>query len=92
MKRILVILIVLASLNVLHGESVELKLPPYKKVRLKNGLTLLLMEQHEVPIVSFDFVLKTGSAADPAGKEGVASLTADLLRKGTKSRTADQIR
>ncbi len=68
-----------------------LKLPAYKKVRLKNGLTLLLMEQHEVPIISFNFIVKAGSVADPTGKEGVASLTAGLLRKGTKTRTADQI-
>lgn len=68
-----------------------LKLPPYEKVQLPNGLTLLLMEQHEVPLVSFDFIVRAGSVADPAGKEGVASMTADLLRKGTKRRTADQI-
>ncbi len=68
-----------------------LKLPPYKKLKLKNGMTLLLMEQHEVPIVSFNFLVKTGAVADPAGKEGVAWMTANLLRKGTKTRTADQI-
>jgi predicted Zn-dependent peptidase len=68
----------------------ELKLPPYKKVVLKNGLTLLLMEQHEVPIVSFEVVLRSGAVADPAGKEGLASVTVALLRKGTKTRTAEQ--
>lgn len=66
-------------------------LPPYKKTVLPNGLTLLLMEHHEVPIVSFDFILRTGSTADPAGKAGIASLTAALLRKGTKTRSADDI-
>ena len=49
------------------------------------------MEQHEVPIVSFNFILKAGSVVDPKGKEGVASLTADLLRKGTRSRTSEEI-
>jgi zinc protease len=68
-----------------------LRLPPYKKLKLKNGMTVLLMEQHEVPIISFNFIVKAGSVADPAGKEGLASLAAGLLRKGTKSRTADQI-
>lgn len=68
-----------------------LKLPPYKKLKLKNGLTVLLMEQHEIPIISFSFLVKTGSTADPAGKEGVASLTASLLRKGTKSRSSEQL-
>ena len=68
-----------------------LKLPAYKKAKLKNGLTLLLMEQHEVPIVSFSFIIKTGTIADPEGKDGLASLTAGLLRKGTKTRSADQV-
>ncbi|MGH9768267.1 MAG: M16 family metallopeptidase, partial [Blastocatellia bacterium] len=68
-----------------------LKLPPYKKVKLKNGMTLLLMEQREIPLVSFSFVVKTGSTADPAGREGVASLVAELLRKGTKTRSADRL-
>lgn len=68
-----------------------LKLPPYKKVTLKNGLTILLMEQHEVPFISFNMRLRAGSTSDPTGKEGLATMTADLMRKGTKSRSADQI-
>lgn len=68
-----------------------LKLPPYKKVKLKNGLTILLMEQLEIPIVSFSFIVKAGSTADPVGKEGVAGLTASLLRKGTKTRASEQL-
>ncbi|MGH9796227.1 MAG: M16 family metallopeptidase [Candidatus Acidiferrales bacterium] len=73
------------------AQQSSLKLPPYKKTKLPNGLTVLLMEHREVPIVSFEFAVKAGSVADPRGKEGTASLTADLLRKGTKSRTAEQI-
>lgn len=71
------------------AQSGSVKLPPYKKVVLKNGLTLLLMEQHEVPLVSFSVRIRAGAVSDPAGKDGTASLTADLLRKGTKTRTAD---
>jgi zinc protease len=67
----------------------SLKLPPHRKVVLTNGMTLLLMEQREVPIVSFNAFVKAGSVSDPAGKEGVASMTAALLRKGTATRSAD---
>jgi predicted Zn-dependent peptidase len=70
-----------------HG----MKLPPYKKVKFTNGLTVILMEQHEVPIMSFNILARAGAVADPAGKEGLASVTAALLRRGTKTRTADQI-
>jgi predicted Zn-dependent peptidase len=73
------------------AEDEGLKLPPYKKVVLQNGLTLLLMERHELPLVSFELVVKTGSVADPAGKEGLAGVTAELLRKGTTTRNADKI-
>lgn len=73
------------------AETGSLNLPPYKKVTLENGMTLLFMEQHEVPIISFRWFVRTGAVADPAGKEGLASLTAGLLRKGSKSRSADQI-
>jgi predicted Zn-dependent peptidase len=67
------------------------RLPPYRALTLQNGMTVLLMEQHKVPLVSLNYVVRAGSVADPAGKEGLASVTAALLRKGTASRTADQI-
>jgi len=68
----------------------SLHLPPHEKVVFKNGLTVLLMEKHGVPLVSFSAIVKTGSAADPAGQEGLASVTAELLHKGTKNRSAQQ--
>ena len=68
----------------------SIHLPPHEKIVLKNGLTVLLLEKHGVPIVSFRAVIKAGSAADPAGQEGQAAVTAALLRKGTKTRSAQQ--
>ena len=71
--------------------SPKLKFPAYTKSKLKNGLTVYLLEKHEVPLVSVAFVVKSGAVADPSTKEGVASATAALLRKGTPTRTADQV-
>jgi len=68
----------------------SLRLPPHEKIVLKNGLTVLLMEKRGVPLIDVFALVKTGAAADPAGQEGLASVTAGLLRKGTKSRTAQQ--
>lgn len=73
------------------ANSSGVKLAPYKKLTLKNGMTVLLMEQHKVPLVSVNYIVRSGAVADPAGKEGLASLTAGLLRKGTKTRTADEV-
>jgi zinc protease len=87
----LILLLTISTAVPTNAGNGELKLPPYKKVKLNNGMTLLLMEQHEVPVISFNFIVKAGSVADPAGKEGLASIVAELLRKGTKTRTADQL-
>jgi zinc protease len=65
-------------------------LPDYTRVVLKNGLVLLVMEQHELPLVNFRLIVKTGSAADPKGKEGLASLTGDVMRFGTRTKTASE--
>src|ERR1700682_3787186 len=67
-----------------------LHMPPHEKYVLKNGLTVLLLEKHGVPMINLYAMVKTGAAADPTGEEGLASVTAGLLRKGTKSRTAQQ--
>ncbi len=89
--RLLAGFLLLASLCAAAQTAPGLKLPPYSKVRLKNGMTVYLIERHQVPLVSMALVLRAGAVADPAGKEGLASITAELLRKGTATRTADQI-
>jgi zinc protease len=68
----------------------SLRIPPHEKFVLKNGLTVLLMEKRGVPLINVFALVKTGAAADPVGQEGLASVTAGLLRKGTKTRTAQQ--
>lgn len=68
-----------------------MQFPPFQETRLANGLQLILVENHELPIVSFSLAFPAGSRYDPPGKEGLAELTAELLTKGTPSRTADQI-
>ncbi|NNC05420.1 insulinase family protein [Corallococcus exiguus] len=65
-------------------------LPETTSVTLKNGVRLLLVEKHELPLVSFSAWLKGGAVTDPAGKEGLAALTAELLQKGAGSRNAQQ--
>lgn len=81
----------LAGASVARAADEGPQLPPHRRVALANGLTLLFMEQHEVPLVSVQIVVRAGGVTDPAGKEGLALLTAELLRRGTARRTADQI-
>ncbi|MBF5043134.1 insulinase family protein [Aggregicoccus sp. 17bor-14] len=65
-------------------------LPEPTRVQLKNGALLLLVERHEVPLVAFSARLRGGALGDPEGKEGLASLTAELLQKGAGARNAAQ--
>ncbi|MFQ5701162.1 MAG: M16 family metallopeptidase, partial [Acidobacteriota bacterium] len=66
-------------------------LPPWQTRVLGNGLRIQVMEFHELPLVTFRVVVAVGSAQDPAGKAGLADMVADLLRKGTTSRSAMEI-
>lgn len=63
-------------------------LPPVQRRKLSNGLEVLVVEHHELPIVNMNLVINTGGAADPSGKAGLASLTADMLDEGTATRSA----
>ncbi len=67
-----------------------LHLPPHEKIVLKNGLTVLLLEKHGVPLVNISVIVKAGAGSDPSGQEGLATTTAGLLRKGTNKRSAQQ--
>ncbi|MCY1046373.1 pitrilysin family protein [Corallococcus sp. bb12-1] len=65
-------------------------LPAATTVTLKNGTRLLLVEKRDLPLVSFSAWLRGGAVTDPASKEGLAALTAQLLQKGAGSRNAQQ--
>ena len=56
-----------------------------------NGMTVLVLEQHFLPIVEVHALIKAGSAQDPPEKAGVANLTASLLDEGTTTRTSKQL-
>jgi len=73
------------------GPAPTLKLPPVARRVLPNGLTLLVVEQHELPLADFLLVVGSGNEADPTPRGGLSSLTAQLLREGTSTRTSPQI-
>ncbi|MFL6337194.1 MAG: M16 family metallopeptidase, partial [Pyrinomonadaceae bacterium] len=69
----------------------KLTLPPVQRRKLSNGLDVLVVEHHEVPVVSMNLVTKMGAAGDPSNKAGLASLTADMLDEGTTTRSSLEI-
>lgn len=64
-------------------------LPRYEKFVMPNGLTVYLMEQHEIPLVYVSAVIPAGSVKD-GNKYGLASLTADALLWGTQNYAKNQ--
>ncbi|KPK31844.1 MAG: hypothetical protein AMK70_11660 [Nitrospira bacterium SG8_35_1] len=62
-----------------------------KRKVLDNGLVLLVVERHNLPVVKVSLGISAGSLNEPAEKAGLASLTASLLTEGTAKRTALQI-
>ena len=73
------------------GPPAPLKLPAIQKQRLSNGLPVWIVETHEVPVAQINLVVHSGTANDPPGKFGVASLTAAMLEEGAGGRSALEI-
>jgi zinc protease len=73
------------------GPPEALKLPEIHKAQLSNGLPVWIVEMHKVPVAQVNLVVFSGTAEDPAGKFGVASLTTAMLTEGAGSRSALEI-
>jgi zinc protease len=67
------------------------EVPTIQKTTLKNGLSVWLVEHHELPLVAMNLVVQAGSDHDPVSQPGLASMTADVLDEGTKTRDAIRI-
>src|ERR1700688_571137 len=81
------ILLALLSWASLFG---QLRLPPYTRQVLPNGVVVDLLPRSGVPLVQFRIMVKGGVEAEPGNLAGLASVTAQLLRRGTSKRSADQ--
>lgn len=73
------------------GPPPKVSLPPIITRELPNGLKLMIVEQHELPLADFVLVVGSGGTVDPAGKPGVANLAAAMLTEGAGARTSLQI-
>jgi zinc protease len=83
--------VLLAAAASAPASAASTTLPAYTKTRLDNGLTVIVMPTKRLPLVDFRLVADAGSVCDPAGKEGLSRLTAELLTQGAGGRGAQQI-
>lgn len=73
-------------------EILRVRLPKPVEVTLENGLTVLIMEDHRFPTVFVNLQISgAGPLYEPAELPGLASITAQMMREGTKTRTSKQI-
>ncbi|MBI4041980.1 MAG: insulinase family protein [Deltaproteobacteria bacterium] len=73
------------------GGQGKLLAPHWKEAELPNKAKGVVYEDHSVPIIYYRAVIRSGSAAEPPDKPGLANLTGELLLRGTKSHTRDEI-
>ena len=73
------------------GAPKSLTLPAVVTRDLPNGLRLMVIEQHELPLADFVLIVKSGAETDEPGKLGTATLATTLLKEGTTTRSSLQI-
>lgn len=69
----------------------ETKVPQAVEKTLPNGLRVIVVPKPGIPLVAARVMIKAGAAADPKGRDGLAQLTATVVTKGTKTRSAEEI-
>lgn len=70
------------------GPPPSLTLPAIQHLKLSNGLPVVLMEKHQVPLVQVNLLVKAGTAMEPAAQRGLASMTSAMMQEGAGSRDA----
>ncbi|HRP10747.1 MAG TPA: pitrilysin family protein [Terricaulis sp.] len=73
------------------GAPVSARIPAASQRTLDNGLRVIVASNRALPLIAADLRVASGSSADAAGRAGVAGLTADLLTRGTQTRSATEI-
>jgi predicted Zn-dependent peptidase len=69
-------------------DNLNVPVPAHQRTTLANGLKLILVPRHDIPLVAFDLLMRGGARLDPPGRAGTAALVADLLTHGAGARDA----
>jgi predicted Zn-dependent peptidase len=73
------------------GPSDPVRFPAIEKSLLPNGLAVWTVRHAQVPVVAISLLLRRGASSDPAGKHGLAAMTADMLDEGSGDRSAIEV-
>jgi zinc protease len=70
---------------------VDARIPATSQRALANGLRVIVAPNRALPLISADLRAASGGSADPRDRAGLAGMTADLLTRGTTTRSATEI-
>lgn len=73
------------------GPTPEFHMGGIDHMTLANGLRVVFVEKHQVPLVQMNLIVRAGSLNDPEGKLGLASMTSTLMMDGAGGRDALQL-
>ncbi|MEW5807673.1 MAG: pitrilysin family protein [Acidobacteriota bacterium] len=97
-KNLGILIVFIITLFIFSGAALSqqkvanrVKAPLLNRTTLKNGLQMIIVEHHELPIVACNLMIKSGSLHDPEGKAGMASITGEMLKLGTKTKNSIDI-
>ena len=101
MKKLSLLILLVLSITVINaqldrtkapkpGSATKIELGDFTKFELKNGLKVIVVENHKLPIISYSLSLDLDPIFE-GDKAGYTSFTGDLLRSGTTKRTKDQL-
>ncbi|SEG14238.1 zinc protease [Bryocella elongata] len=73
------------------GPAPTVHLPVPQSFALANGMKVLVYEQHSLPILTANVVVRAGGENNPAGKEGLSMLTTQVMGEATETRSVEQL-
>ncbi len=74
-----------------YGDSPDVKVPEVWEKELSSGLKLFGITNTELPLVQFQLQINGGLLLDDPGKVGVSNLLGDILTKGTKNKSPEEL-
>jgi zinc protease len=80
-----------AAVLVVPLASSDIKMPSFHRHILPNGLTVIMVEKHVLPIVEGQLIIRSGALSDPPEKEGLANIVIRMIARGAAGKTAADI-
>ncbi len=74
-----------------YGDAPTVAVPGVWETKLDNGLAVYGIESYEVPLVQFNIVIDGGQLMETMEKVGTANMLAQLMTKGTKNKTTEEL-